>query len=148
MVVNKKILIGGTVAGAVGVGAVVWLLSSKPARGGEEIDCSSIDYTQASEGKSVNNRQWKAGLWTPHSKYHGVQIFKQTSNTSGSSYRTSVGAYFVWLGPYTSIYAPEPSVSNDLNDIRGFIDQACPRGASAPKTSYGCPSCQDWHSIL
>jgi len=175
---DKKILIGGAVAGAVGVGAVALWFLTKNVAGGKEVDCSSFDFTQASVGKPVNNRQWDyknpspvtgtAGrMWVEDSSYHGVKIYKQmNAGVGGTSYSNSVGAYFVWLGPYTGAMSiPAPSVASSLNDIYAMIDSVC--GVTGGQTSggqtsggqtthtstkgnisFGCPTCQDWLDIL
>jgi len=125
--VSKPVLIGGVVAGTIGISAAALYLMTKnvDASGSsdtqtQEQDCSSHDYITKTESNTTWWNWQFADKYVLDHKYKGVGIYKATRVYTG---------FAAWIDSSTA------SQTNDVNDLHQWIDQACGGASySAPGT--------------
>ena len=121
---QTALIIGGTVAGVAGIGALFWFMSRPAAAGPTTMsDCSIVDYSEANI--------WRRPKWVLQETYRGVRIYRDDlkryphPKTGQMILNPSYGAFGAFIS------SGNPSSALKIEDVRQMIDDACPGGMGA-----------------
>ena len=138
MVSRRSIVIIGASAGAVGIGAIALFMMSRGAKAETYTpptlaDCPEVD--NSSKMANVGGKEgakWQQGFYQKSTKYRGVNIYKIVKTYVPVP---GVGA-FADIGPckdcgYAAFITMPAASTGTLEDIKRYIDDACPGGLGA-----------------